>query len=312
MTKKISSFEYRHSTNLGDEIQTIAAIAAIKKLGFEFDQIVDRKNIDTQNDINLLINGFFEIDELDNLLKNNITPIFSNIHISCQHTTIDASLIKRFKKYQPIGCRDRFTTQIFQDHGVDAFFNHCMTLTLDKRDENIKGDTIFIVDLDSFVPLPKHLRKEKIKYLTHESGNIYSHETKIILAKELLERYKKQAKLIVTSKLHCALPCIAMGIPVVFLGDKNDKRLQLAEEFIPIHPYITIDALYTEAKLLPYPNLIKLTLFLVRLVKKIYYHIRYYHYYKHQVDWMPKRQDIEAIKQSIIENLDNLIKNKRF
>ena len=32
----------------------------------------------------------------------------------------------------------------------------------------------------------------------------------------LLERYKK-AKVVFTSLIHCALPCIAMGTPVVFV-----------------------------------------------------------------------------------------------
>ncbi|KAF3981175.1 MAG: hypothetical protein HFP81_07965 [Methylococcales symbiont of Hymedesmia sp. n. MRB-2018] len=41
MTKKISTFEYRHSSNLGDEIQTIVAMRAIKKLGFEVGEFVD-------------------------------------------------------------------------------------------------------------------------------------------------------------------------------------------------------------------------------------------------------------------------------
>lgn len=311
MTKKISSFEYKHSTNLGDEIQTIAAIKAINSLGFELDEIVDRTQINTKNNINLMVNGCFEIEDLDNLLKNNIQPIFSNIHINSQHTNIDKNIIEKFKKYQPIGCRDRHTEKIFKTCGVDAFFNYCMTLTLDKRDENIVGDTVFIVDLDNFLPLPKHLKKQKIEYLTHESVNIYSHTAKMVLAKELLEQYKTHAKLVITSKLHCALPCIAMGIPVILFNKKNNKRMQLAQEFIPIHPYVNIDGIYTENKFLPYPTLRKLIKFTKKIFKKTYYHIRYYFYYKNTVDWNPQKIDIEDTKKVILTNLDNLIqKNK--
>lgn len=303
INKKISSFEYRHSTNLGDEIQSIAAIKAIKKLGFELDEIVDREQINTANPINLLVNGFFQVEKLENLLKDDVTPIFSNIHISTKYETLDDNLMQGFKKFQPIGCRDRATLKIFQNHGIDSFFNYCMTLTLDRRDENIKGDTIFIVDLDNFVPLPKHLKKEKIVYSTQESVNFYSHEAKMVLAGELLERYKQEAKLVITSKLHCALPCIAMGIPVILFAEKNNTRLQLAEEFIPIHPYINIDGLYTAYRLLPYPNRKRIKYFIKRLIKNIYYRIRYSHYYKTQIDWNPPSIDIEEIKKSILKNL---------
>lgn len=284
MKQKISSFEYRHSTNLGDEIQTIAAVLALKKLGYELGEIVDRKTINNKQNINLLVNGYFDIEELANLVKNRVNPIFSNIHINGNHKKIDPKLFLEYKKYQPIGCRDRWTKKIFDKYGVSSFFNYCMTLTLDKRDENIKGDTVFIVDLDKLVPLSEDIKKAKIVRLTHNSVNIYSHKAKMVLAEELLERYKNEAKLVITSRLHCALPCIAMGIPVIVFADKNDKRMQLVNEFIPIHPYTNNRG-----------GLRRIRYSLMR--------IRHYFYYKRKVDWNPKPQNIEKIKQSILENL---------
>jgi hypothetical protein len=41
------------------------------------------------------------------------------------------------------------------------------------------------------------------------------------LASDLLERYRARAKLIVTMQLHCALPAIAMGMPVVVFYPLN-------------------------------------------------------------------------------------------
>lgn len=310
MTKKISSFEYKHSTNLGDEIQTIAAIKILKKLGLELDEIVDRKQIDTKNNINLLVNGYFDIDELEGLLQHHINPIFSNIHIACQSKRIDKGLIEKFKRYQPIGCRDRFTTTIFQKHGVDAFFNYCLTLTFDKRDKSIKGDKVFIVDLDSFVPLPNHLKKENIEYLHHDGFNLYSHQAKMILANELLERYKNEAKLIITSKLHCALPCIAMGIPVIFFGDERDKRLHLVKEFIPLHPYRTINTytFYHSVKARKEQPNISRKQYRKMAIRKIRCHIKYYFYYKNKVNWSPESIDVEKIKKSILKNTADFVK----
>ncbi|WP_073095483.1 polysaccharide pyruvyl transferase family protein [Cyclobacterium lianum] len=42
--------------------------------------------------------------------------------------------------------------------------------------------------------------------------------------------YKRYATLVVTSRLHCALPCIAMGIPVIFFGNPLDYRVSIIGE----------------------------------------------------------------------------------
>lgn len=190
MKQKISSFEYRHSTNLGDEIQTIAAILALKKLGYELGEIVDRKTINNKQNINLLVNGYFDIEELANLVKNRVNPIFSNIHINGDHKKIDPKLFWNIKNISRLAAAIDGQKKIFDKYGVSSFFNYCMTLTLDKRDENIKGDTVFIVDLDKRMPLPKDIKKQKIVRLTHDSINIYSHKAKMVLAQELLEGIK--------------------------------------------------------------------------------------------------------------------------
>ncbi len=53
--------------------------------------------------------------------------------------------------------------------------------------------------------------------------------TRLQYAKEIVESYGKKAALVVTKRIHCAMPCIAMGIPVIFLGPKT-YRTQIVEE----------------------------------------------------------------------------------
>jgi polysaccharide pyruvyl transferase WcaK-like protein len=45
----------------------------------------------------------------------------------------------------------------------------------------------------------------------------YSDAEKFEIADTLLRKYAK-AKLVVTSRIHCALPCLAMGTPVIFIN----------------------------------------------------------------------------------------------
>ncbi|WP_279136535.1 hypothetical protein [Parabacteroides johnsonii] len=36
--------------------------------------------------------------------------------------------------------------------------------------------------------------------------------------------YKTEARLVVTTRLHCLLPCVAMGIPIIFFNNPDNYR----------------------------------------------------------------------------------------
>src|SRR5262249_30318207 len=71
----------------------------------------------------------------------------------------------------------------------------------------------------------------------------------LVRAQELLETYRSRAKFIITTLLHCALPAIAMGIPVVVFYPLNDmaahtsdrERFSSLEELVPIHRFDEIE-----------------------------------------------------------------------
>ena len=68
-------------------------------------------------------------------------------------------------------------------------------------------------------------------------------------ARGILEIYRSRAKLIITTLLHCALPAIAMGIPVVVFYPLNDKeahnsdreRFSSLEELVRVHRFDEIE-----------------------------------------------------------------------
>jgi len=70
--------------------------------------------------------------------------------------------------------------------------------------------------------MPKGYNKEDIEYRSQmiPGGEKLSNEEKLVLSEEILSYYKDNAKLMITSRFHCAMPCIAMGIPVIFFGKK--------------------------------------------------------------------------------------------
>ncbi len=317
MTTKIHSLSYSHSTNLGDEIQTIAATRLIQNTGLEQGGFLDRNTLHTTAHCNVLCNGYFEHSKLQALFQDNINPIISNLHIFWDATrpTLQPEIVTQLKAHAPIGCRDRHTMSILKAHGIDCFFNYCLTLTLPRRETTVQDGKIFIVDLvdlDGFLPLPESMRKShEIEFLTHACGNIYSHDAKMLLAQELLDRYKNEAELVITSRLHCALPCIAMGIPVLLFADPNSERMKLATEIIPIHPYNFINNIYTRSIHHPYPTLSRLKQFVWQnFIISPLWRIKYASYYRHEIDWVPQAPDLEPLKEKIINDTTAMIKRK--
>ena len=217
---------YPKSNNRGDDIQSYAA--SILTEGAE---LCDREKLNLiEIPTKLLCNGWFMENGANWPPNPKVNPLFLSFHISTksQKELTSPSSIAYFKKHQPIGCRDTHTLTLLQKHNVTCFLSGCLTLTL-PRYTGQRGDNILFVDVmrtnytssyrKAIVSrmIPERF-KEKIEFITHFSKEMKSQtsDERMNEAKLLLNRYKK-AKLVFTSLIHCALPCVAMGTPVVFV-----------------------------------------------------------------------------------------------
>lgn len=68
--------------------------------------------------------------------------------------------------------------------------------------------------------IPDNIRESAIM-LTNQNFEATTHEEKFKIAEDLLAKYAS-AKLVVTSRIHVALPCLAFGTPVVFIHPERD------------------------------------------------------------------------------------------
>jgi len=180
----------------------------------------------------------------------------------CAKELTSSKSIEYFKKHEPIGCRDYYTLNLLRENGIDAYFSGCLTLTLgmDRKEIPEKSDEILLVDLDKSIiqNMPaqaldkvivldhvaiksdfiraiyrfirdgdsffaKMLKKGRIGlfFLNIGSNILTNNSIKLDNAEKLLDRYAR-AKLVLTSRLHCALPCLALGTPVVFIHRNLD------------------------------------------------------------------------------------------
>lgn len=245
--------ENKNFFNVGDNIQSLAA----KQFLPEVDVYINREKLGEYNGdrLKLIMNGWFTHNIHNWVPSDEIDPVFVSFHMN--NTAAPFMLSKKgityLKRHEPIGCRDKFTVQTLQEKGIKAYFTGCLTLTLDsyKVADSERTDNIYIVD-----PLYSYPRKEKLFYSIRQTvkntlngkvfqlgkknkhlknfidkevlnkaiyvnqeppSNTYTEKEKFEMAEKLLNDYAR-AKLVITSRIHCALPCLAMGTPVIFVN----------------------------------------------------------------------------------------------
>lgn len=242
--------------NLGDCMQSLAVENIYGKIGIPESELlhVNRDDIKKYNGEKcaLIMQAWF--GNYANVFplpwSEKIFPIFIGFHLSpSRHTRerfLKEGISEKMKPYQPIGCRDRSTRDFLRSIGIRAYFSGCMTLTFDKRSKAPECGKIFIVDVDkrSFEKIPEYIKQNSDCSITHRyywNGYPVSEEGALAFenhARMVLARYRDEAKLVITSKIHVAMPNIAMGIPVVFISDNiDDERFDVLEGIIPIYSY---------------------------------------------------------------------------
>ena len=240
--------------NIGDCIQSIAVENLLVKLGIPKDDLVkvNRDEIHEYDGEKCILPmqawfcNYFGVFPLP--WTDAIRPVFIGFHLSDGEGTRDLFLMrevdKKMKQFVPVGCRDRSTALYLRKNGIDAYFSGCMSMTLERRPSPAPHGRIFAVDISPRIRkrLPKYIAEQADFSISH---NYFFNNFPISLeaehqfeqeARRTLERYRNEAKLVITSRVHTALPCMAMGIPVIYICDiVNDSRFDMFWGLLPIH-----------------------------------------------------------------------------
>jgi len=242
--------------NIGDHIQSCAAEQFMPRIDRYVER--DKLNCDINKPTKIILNGWFT-DSPKNWPPNpKLIPLFISFHLQPKSAEIifkKKENIDYLKKFSPIGCRDYQTIKLLNKVGISTYFSFCLTSTLGlKYSSKKRGDKIYLVDplysndfraisqlsLKSLITSPPIKKIHKLKeylfpkrkidgYLPQEiikKGEMINHYVRAnksnkelyTLAKKYLKKYAK-AKLVITSRIHCALPCLALNTPVLFLYD---------------------------------------------------------------------------------------------
>ena len=281
---------FKNSKNIGDDIQTYSAWKLVDNAVF-----CDREQLHQyQTPTKLLCNGWFMSNGANWPPGSHIHSLFLSFHISssCQNEMTRPASIAYFKQHQPVGCRDIHTQQLLEKHKVASYLSRCLTLTLphykgDRNDEILFVDVIrknYISSYRSAIVnklIPKTY-KNHVQHLTHFSNDLKhkSIEQRVNDVENLLERYKK-AKVVFTSLIHCALPCIAMGTPVVFVDagfNNNAAKRDRFDGILDLFPNVVDVSLPFGKRTLPHQlmrvsGLYRLSLTNLKPLDEILFHI---------------------------------------
>ena len=142
----------------------------------------------------------------------------------------------------PIGCRDSDTAEILRNAGYPCYVNGCITNILPKRDNNKVYDKVYFIDIPNrlFEYIPQEIKENAIELRQEESPPDYYTEEDYYYAVQRYELLRDTAKLVITNRYHIAIPCVAMGIPVIMCCDNILTRLHYGVDIrlTDLNPYI--------------------------------------------------------------------------
>ena len=213
--------------NIGDDLQSLAACQHLPEPPAVF---VDRDMIHRNPDagpIALIMNGWFSGNAEAWPPSPSIHPIFVGFHVSGRFKPAVERHARYLKAFEPIGVRDAATGRFLESLGIRTETTYCLTLTFPHRQRTPVAGKTYIVDAEE-IAIPKNLRQGAIK-MTHRMPPLGPDAT-LPFAQKLLDLYRDEASLVITTRLHTALPCMAMGIPVVFFGSPTDGRTSIIND----------------------------------------------------------------------------------
>jgi len=222
---KINNIEF----NIGDYIQSIAAKRFLPRVDFLVDReklIVNMANLNKKDLNKIILNGWFL--HTNNFPPNAVySPLITSFHVTQdvrKYFKENLQIIEYLKKFQPIGCRDTDTKQFLESLGIDAFFSGCLTLTLPVREKKFTDEYIILNDLGEELN-NYYIKKSKYPVLilcNYYYDETYDEELRFAMAEKFLNIIAN-AKCVITSRLHTALPALALNTNVGLVNIAPDQ-----------------------------------------------------------------------------------------
>ncbi len=247
---KIATYAYK-TTNIGDDFQ---AFAIEELLGKKTEKVYRDYSFRQKNEVALIANSWYMVKRPLSILEaklrgrnifpppNCVNPLYIGISIgkNAKKYMLSNKGLEHLRRHQPIGCRDTDTLELLQKYGLQSYFSGCPTMTIPNR-YGARGDKIYIVDIEKEsisnnrgriakyagkCPNYSHLIpdeiKEKATWITHYTTLGDEQAARRKKVEELIETYAT-AGLVITTRLHVALPCAALNTPCILFHEPTSR-----------------------------------------------------------------------------------------
>jgi hypothetical protein len=232
-----AAFSYDHrvsianDANSGDEIQSMAGIQFLPFITRFVDRDTEFPTVTSST--HLIANAWYgvspEEEELSGVGHSFPPPAAENItflsmHLSLGGKKMVTNHLEFWKNYTttvaPVGARDTATLEFLQEQRVPSYLSLCFTLMYQIPIAPTR-ESILVVDVNDTL-LPKDIleKAELLECNVPPPRNAHS-ALRFRYAFELLQMYANRGKVVITSRIHVALPCLAIGIPVIFVDSET-------------------------------------------------------------------------------------------
>lgn len=281
--------------NLGDNAQTQALYNIYKYMGIadndiiflNIENVLEKIENDTIYIVPCVMVDIHYLWFIEYLMSENRSEQFCFIPLSIGYSRLyhfNETRLKNLRKpmidqfISPIGFRDYDSAQMYKNIGYDVYVNGCITNTYPKRKAVGNYNKIYIIDIpkDLYNYIPESIRNRAI-VLSQIFDNDIPIQEQYDMSVERYELLRDTAELVITLRYHVAVPCAAMGIPVIMVENYPGAVNWMYD--------IRLPALN--------PNV---------------------HFYPHEqwneIDWSPQVFDYEDVKKAMIQLIVSRIKNQ--
>ena len=228
---------YKQTANIGDDIQSYAAACLLPRV----DYYIERERLDIfrpreDEPVNVIMNGWYLYNKLGWPVSACINPLYISMHFFVDDPALVGDDFLKglgaedLRAHGPVGARDRETQRILDKNGIPNYFSGCLTLTLlPQRCERPEKPYVCLTDVPEEVAdfVQRRYPDMDIRIIEHapvKAPALVNPEAdwpeRFRTVEQLLSVYQNAAA-VITTRLHCALPCLALETPVLLLDNGN-------------------------------------------------------------------------------------------
>ena len=225
--------------NLGDDLQALA-VATISPY---VSTLINRERIGWRqvSEPHVFVMNFWFMSKGYRWAPHEtICPIFHGFCIG-RDEVLQYRWVDYLRRHQPIGCRDEHSVELLKAKGIEAFWTGCVTLFLARYveptpPEQRKGVLFVDVPPEAEALIPDDI-KSRAERLTNTCPPSIRDDPLARFARiaAITDRLR-YAELVVTRRLHTALPCIGFQTPFVLTMSnqwRDLRRFSGYQDFIP-------------------------------------------------------------------------------